>query len=66
MPNLLGKWQLVGSRLLEWDQGADCSGMVIDCSGEVSNSGSIIAAALGEPYIVQHGEGATARNCKQC
>ena len=45
--------------------GADCSGMVTDCSGEGSISGSIMAAALGEPYIVQHGEGATARNCKQ-
>ena len=41
--------------------GADCSGMVTDCSsGEGSNSGSIMAAALREPYIVQHGEGATA------
>ena len=40
--------------------GADCSGMVTDCSGEGSISGSIMAAALGEPYIVQHGEGATA------
>ena len=44
-------------------EAADCSGMVTDCSGE--GSGSIMAAALGEPDIVQHGEGATARNCKQ-
>ena len=65
MPRLLENWQLVGSRLLEWVLTA-LERLLTVLHGEGSNSGLSMAAALGEPYIVQHGEGATARNCNKC